>query len=128
MMCQRCKKQEALVHVTTSRASRHYCRDCADAYYARTPGMNSARELIRLSDYYRTKLYDELESQHPEAFDNSTTEACIRGSELMRRFLRKRLAQDNIRLNKDGLDMLCQDLFGSRHFYERSERIRGNAR
>jgi hypothetical protein len=88
--------------------------------------MNSARGLIRLSDYYRTKLYDELESQCPEAFDNSTTEACVRGSELMRRFLRKRLAQDNIRLNKDGFEMLCNDLFGSRHFYERSERIKAN--
>ena len=89
--------------------------------------MNSARDLIRLSDFYRAKLYDELESQCPEAFDNSTSEACVRGSALMRRFLRKRLAQDNIRLNNDGFDMLCHDLFCSRHFYDRVEQFKSKA-
>ena len=128
VMCQRCKKKEALVHLTVSRRSRHYCRDCADAYFSRTPGMNSARDLVKLSDYYRNKLYDELESQSPEVFDNSTTEACVRGSDLMRRFLRKRLAQDNITLNKDGFEMPCNDLFCSSHFYDRSERVRAKPR
>jgi hypothetical protein len=85
--------------------------------------MNAARDLVRLSDYYRNKLYDELESQSPEVFDNSTTEACIRGSGLMRRFLRKRLSEDNIKLNKDGFEMLCRDLFCSHHFYDRGQRV-----
>lgn len=81
--------------------------------------MNSARDLIQLSSYYRSKLYDALEKKHPEAFDNSTTEACVRGSDLMRRFLKKRLNKDNIKLNKDGFEMLCLDFFASRHFYDR---------
>src|SRR5215510_8208728 len=123
MICQRCKKKEALVHLSAgsppslrSRKSKHYCRDCADAYYARTPGMNSARNLIRLSDFYRSKLYDELESQCPEAFDNSTHEEALRGSTLTRRFLRKRLAKDNIKLGGDGFDMLCHDFVTTHHF------------
>jgi hypothetical protein len=55
-----------------------------------------------LSAFYRSRLYDLLEEQHPEAFDNSTAEACIKGTDLMRRFLRKQLSKDNIKLNKDG--------------------------
>ncbi len=89
--------------------------------------MNSARNLLRLSDFYRSRLHDELEAQCPEVFDNSTTEACLRGSELMRRFLKKRLAQDNIKLNSDGFEMLCQDLFCSRPFYDRSEKVKTRA-
>jgi hypothetical protein len=81
--------------------------------------MNPARDLIQLSSFYRSKLYDALEKAHPEAFDNSTTEACIKGSDLMRRFLRKHLTKDNIKLNKDGFEMLCLDFFGSHHFYDR---------
>ena len=81
--------------------------------------MNSARDLIELSDFYRSKLYDELEAKHPEAFDNSTDEACLRGSEVMRSFLKKRLTKDNVKLNTDGFEMLCHDLFCSRHFYDR---------
>jgi len=130
MLCQRCKKRDALIHLSggspgfTGHKSKHYCRECADTYFARTPGMNSARDLIRLSDFYRSKLYDELESEFREAFDNSTSEACVRGSELMRRFLKKRLAEDNIKLNSDGFDMLLHDFFGSRHFYDRLDRIK----
>jgi hypothetical protein len=86
--------------------------------------MNSARDLIRLSDFYRSKLYDELEAKHPEAFDNSNDEACLRGTEVMCRFLKKRLTKDNIKLNQDGFEMLCHDFFGSRHFYERTEKHR----
>ena len=128
MLCQTCKKKEALVHISTgstpserSRKSKHFCRECADAYYVRA-GMNSARDLIRLSEFYRSKLYDELEAKHPEAFDNSDDEACLRGTEVMCRFLKERLTKDNIKLNKDGFEMLCQDFFGSRHFYERAEK------
>ena len=86
--------------------------------------MNSARDLIRLSEFYRSKLYDELEVKHPEAFDNSNDEACLRGSEVMRRFLKERLTKDNIKLNRDGFEMLCHDFFGSRHFYDRIDKRR----
>src|ERR1051325_2228472 len=99
MLCQACKKREALIHIASrgerNRKGKHFCRACADAYWARTPGMNSARDLIELSDFYRSKLYDELEAKHPEAFDNSTDEACLRGTEVMCRFLKQRLTKDN---------------------------------
>jgi len=83
--------------------------------------MNSARHLICLSDSYRSKLYDLLEIAHPEAFDNGEAEACRRGSELMRRFLREHLTKDKIELNEDAFDMLCEDFFGSHHFYSRAD-------
>ncbi|MBL0729658.1 hypothetical protein [Piscinibacter sp. HJYY11] len=86
--------------------------------------MNSARNLIQLSNFYRAKLYDELELKHPEAFDNSDDEACIRGTEVMCRFLKERLTEDNIELNEDGFDMLCQDFFGSHLFYERADKLK----
>jgi|SRR5262245_16127756 len=131
MLCQSCKKREAFIHLSggtklslRSRKSKHYCRQCADAYFARTPGMNSSRDLIRLSDYYRSKLYDQLEARHPEVFDNSDDEACLRGSEVMRRFLKDRLTKDKIKLNRDGFEMLCRDFFGSHHFYDRIDKLR----
>jgi hypothetical protein len=127
MLCQACKKRDALVQLSlgsSRRKQKHYCRECADRYYARTPGMNSARDLIRLSNFYRSKLYDELEARHPEAFDNSDREACLRGSDLMRRYLKKRLTKDGIKLNRDGFDMLCLDFFGSHHFYERAGKLK----
>ena len=83
--------------------------------------MNSARHLICLSDSYRAKLYDLLETAHPEAFDNTIVEACRRGSELMRSFLREHLTKDKIELNDDGFEMLSQDFFGSHFFYSRSD-------
>jgi len=124
MFCQTCNRKEALVHISgVSTPSEHFCRACADAYYRRN-GMNSARNLIQLSLFYRTKLYDELELAHPEAFDNSDVEACNRGVEVMCLFLKRRLAEDNIELNEDGFDMLLQDFFGSHLFYERADRLR----
>jgi protein-arginine kinase activator protein McsA len=126
MLCQSCKTKEALVHISTGstprqQRSKHFCHDCADAYYVRT-GMNSSRDLVRLSDFYRSKLYDELEVEHPEAFDNSDDKACLRGSDVMRRFLKNRLTKDNIKLNRDGFEMLCLDFFGSHHFYDRIDK------
>src|ERR1700682_4224373 len=127
MLCQACRKRDALVHLGAgtpgaTRWRKHFCKECADRHFARTPGMNSARDLIQLSSFYRSKLYDALEKAHPEAFDNSTTEACIKGSDLMRRFLRKHLTKDNIKLNKDGFEMLCLDFFASHHFYDRVDK------
>jgi len=131
MICEVCQKREALMHLSgsvhvlgVSLESRewHLCRECADEYYANTPGMNSARGLIRLSDEYRKKLYDILAAQHPEAFDNnSDTKACERGSEIMRFFLREHLAKDGIELNSGGFEMLLCYFFGSHHFYRRSD-------
>jgi hypothetical protein len=100
----------------------HFCKVCADTFFACTPGMNSARHLICLSDWYRSNLYDLLEAAHPEAFDNSDTEACPRGSELMRNFLREHLTKDKIELNEDAFEMLCGDFYCSHHFYTRANK------
>lgn len=133
MLCESCHQRTAVVHLTTTvevaslgqepgtQRKQHFCQECADSYFACTPGMNSARHLICLSDSYRSKLYDLLETTHPEAFDNSDIEACRRGSELMRNFLREHLTKDKIELNEDAFDMLCGDFFGSHHFYSRSD-------
>jgi DNA polymerase III delta subunit len=40
----------------------------------------------------------------------------------MRRFLKKRLTEDGIKLNRDAFEMLCHDFFGSHYFYERAEK------
>src|SRR5882724_7874438 len=98
MLCEACHKREAMVHLTTAEKpawlpkawlpqEQHLCQECAEAYFASTPGMNSSRGLICLSDSYRSKLYDMLETAHPEAFDNHDTEVCRRGSKLMTNFL-----------------------------------------
>ena len=97
----------------------HFCQQCADSFFSCTPGMNPLRNLICLSDSYKSRLYDSLENAHPEAFDNHDTEACRRGSELMRSFLREHLKQDSVEVSGDAFDMLCQDFFGSHHFYTR---------
>src|SRR5689334_8117903 len=131
MLCEACQQREALVHLgpavqaensvaeQSGEWEHHFCEECADEYFARTPGRNSSRRLICLSDWYRSKLYDLLEVEHPKAFDNSDTEACCRGSELMRSFLREHLTKANIELNDDAFEMLCADFFGSHHFYTR---------
>jgi hypothetical protein len=132
-LCQACKKRDALVFLWTSvtsstgtkrrRGQKRFCRQCADDYRVRT-GMNSSRDLIRLSDFYRFKLYDLLEERHPEVFDNSTSEACAKGSELMRRFLRERLRKDQLKLRGDAFEMLFHDFIGSRHFYDRIDKLK----
>lgn len=98
MLCEACQQRDALVHLRhaaqddSSEAEQsgdwehHFCQECADGYSARTPGMNSSRDLICLSDWYQSKLYDLLETAHPEAFDTNTDEACDQGSEVMRFF------------------------------------------
>ena len=102
----------------------HFCEQCADAYFASSPGMNAMRNLICLSDSYRSKLYDLLEEAHPEAFDNHDTEACRRGGEIMTHFLREHLKRDGVEVSGDAFDMLCQDFFGSHHFYTRSDEFK----
>lgn len=133
MLCEICQQREAMVHLgaavqaESSEAKqagqwqRHFCQECADEYFARTPGMNASRDLICLSDWYRSKLYDLLEVEHPEAFDYSDTAACVRGSELMRLFLREQLTTAGIKLNNDGFEMLWNDFNCSHHFYKRAD-------
>lgn len=81
------------------------------------------RELICLSDTYRSKLYDLLETAHPEAFDNHDTEAARRGSKLTREFLREQLKRENIEVNDEVLEMLLVS-FWSGEFYDRAEKYR----
>jgi protein-arginine kinase activator protein McsA len=126
MQCDVCHQRDALVHLTTTvggdtQQEQHFCKDCADDLFARTPGMNSSRDLICLSDWYRSKLYDLLEVEHPEAFDYSNAEACQRGSDLARRFLKRHLAKAGVELNEDGLMMLWSDFNCSHHFYTRAD-------
>jgi hypothetical protein len=132
MLCDACHQREALVHLTSivhvegldqapgAQREQHFCRECADEYFVRT-GMNASRGLICLSDWYRSKLYDLLELEHPEAFDYSTTEACELGSESARVLLRRHLAEDGIELNEDGFMMLWSDFNCSHHFYTRAD-------
>ena len=133
MFCEACHQREATHHLTRifcaeglgqeagTQREQHFCELCPDIYFSCTPGMNSARGLICLSDSYRSKLYDLLEATHPEAFDNSDTETCRRTSELMREFLREHLTKDGIELNEDGFEMLCIDFFCSHHYYTRAD-------
>jgi len=133
MLCEACQQREPLVHLgATTEAGgsapdgaaeweHHFCRECADDYFVRMPGMNSSRDLICLSDWYRSKLYDLLEVECPEAFDYSDIEACELGSELTRAFLRQHLTMDGIEFNEDGFEMLWSDFNCSHHFYSRAD-------
>jgi hypothetical protein len=125
MLCQNCNQREALIHLALgSPQQRDFCRECADNYYATTPGMNSSRALICLDNWYRSKLYDLLEKAHPEAFDNSDAEACRRATNLKCNFLKEHLTKDKIELNQDGFEMLCMDFCFSHHFYRRADEFK----
>jgi hypothetical protein len=136
MKCETCNQRKALIHLGISaeagsseaekagQLEHHFCLDCADEYFSRTPGRNPERALICLSDWYRSKLYDQLEMEHPEAFDNSNSDACIRGCGLMRDFLNKHLTKAKIELNDDAFEMLCIDFYCSHHFYARADAYR----
>jgi protein-arginine kinase activator protein McsA len=133
MLCQQCGNREALVHLTKTdpelgsgaeelgKDRQHFCEQCADGYFANTPGMNAMRDLICLSDSYRSRLYDLLEELHPEVFDINDGEACHRGSETMTKFLQEHLKQDGVEVSGDAFDMLCHDFICSHHFYTRSD-------
>ncbi len=136
MLCEICKKREAVVHLGDFKEpennesdsqvewQRQFCRECADEYYAKTPGMNSSRDLICLSDWYRNKLYNLLELECPEAFDYSDNKACELSGELTRVFLQNQLDKNDIKLNEDGFEMLWVDLNCSHHFYKRADEIK----
>jgi hypothetical protein len=131
MFCEVCHQKEAMVHLSGSRTAagestppvkfeRHFCEDCHDEY-CKTQGMNSSRDLIQLSERYRSKLYDLLEAQHPEvvrAGDDKLGEA----AEAMEKFLRAQLKQEGIEVNEDGFAMLFGPFIGSAEFYDRCDR------
>jgi protein-arginine kinase activator protein McsA len=133
MLCEACQQREAMVHLGRAVPDgvpeadqppvwkHHFCEECADAFFARTPGMNSSRNLICLSDWFRSKLYDLLEAHHPEAFEGSDSAACCRSSEVMRRVLREQLVKAKLEMSDDAFEMLCGDFFGSHHFYTRAD-------
>jgi hypothetical protein len=145
MECQACKKAEATVHLTRvfkapgyggepgTQQQQRFCESCADAYFATTPGMNSLRGLICLSDSYRSKLYDLLEANHPEFFgneqgDNEDPETSRRRSQFEQDFLREQLKKGNVEVNEDAFGMLFADLFCSHHFYTRRDEYRRRRR
>jgi len=133
MLCESCHQREAVRHLTQiafeqgfgqepgTQREQHFCEQCADTYFACTPGMNPRRDHICLSDSYRAKLYVLLEATHPEAFDDKDAETCQRASDLMQDFLREHLTKDKIELNEDAFEMLCRDFFGSHHFYRHAD-------
>jgi protein-arginine kinase activator protein McsA len=136
MLCEVCHQQKATVHLTQTfyksaavvhepgTTEQHFCQGCADAFFAAVPGMRHImRDLVCLSDSYRSKLYDLLESTHPEAFDNHDPEACRRGSKLTREFLREQFKKDGIEVNDEVFSMLLAS-FWSHGFYARSEKYR----
>jgi len=133
MLCESCHQREAVRHLTQIAFAegfgqepgipreQHFCEQCADTYFACTPGMNPRRDLICLSDSYRAKLSDLLEATHPEAFDDKDAKTPQRASDEMRNFLREQLTKEKIELNEDAFDMLFRDFIGSHHFYSRAD-------
>lgn len=115
MNCESCHQRLATVHMTRvivacgdvpeTRQEMHFCEQCADDFNACTPGRNQMRGLISLSDFYRSKLYDLLETSYPAAFevwDELAPEAQIERVNSIQTFLREQLKKDGIELNGDG--------------------------
>jgi hypothetical protein len=150
MLCEVCKEREAMVHLNTTReleveegvdpesvdveavmkeagiTERHFCEECADKYFASTPGMNSSRSLICLSDGYRRKLLDKVEAELPEAFyDGEESKRMREVSEKMMEFLKRELEREGIPVERDAFLMLWSDLFCGAEFYERRDRFNG---
>jgi hypothetical protein len=135
MLCEMCQKKTATVHFNISRAEigessppvkteYHYCEECADEYYKKS-GMNAFRDLMQLSNRYRSKLYDILEAKQPEVFRAGNER---RGAEAMRRFLWDQLTQEGVKLEEDVFGMLFHGFVGSSEFYERRRRLFGDGR
>jgi hypothetical protein len=106
----------------------HFCEECADKYFASTPGMNSARGLICLSEAYREKLYDKLEAELPEILVETDDKVLMgKRADKMAEFLRDELKREGIEMNDDAFGMLFSDLFCTYHFYDRQERMNGGS-
>src|SRR5687768_7054489 len=131
MLCEKCHQKKAMVHLAQSfpdsadpTKERHFCESCADAYFRDTPELSSCRNLICLSDSYRSKLYDLLEAAHPEAFKDDD-ESIIKSATIMSDFLRQHLENDKIEVNEVGFSMLLVDFMCSHHFYTRRDKHNG---
>jgi len=135
MLCEICKKQDATVHLTqTTQGSTsmlglppgqkelHMCEACADNFFAAGQDTNYMRNLICLSDFYRSKLYDLLESNHPKAFYHGESIAKLhKASETMEAFMREQFKKDNIQVGEDAFQMLRADFCFSHHYYTRAD-------
>ena len=104
-----------------------FCEDCADKYFASMPGMNASRDLIQLSDRYRSKLYDLLEVEHPEVFQRGDNDHLFECANIMGKFLFEQLKREGVELNEGGFGMLLGGFIGSAEYYERCDRREGGA-
>ena len=117
---------EALMQDSGEVSERHFCEECADKYYASTPGMNSSRDLICLSDAYRKRLLDKVDVELPEAFyEGDDPKRQREVSEKMMEFLRRELEREGIPVEGDAFLMLWSDLFCRAEFYERRDSFHG---
>lgn len=133
MLCEACKQKEAMVHLSGQRFygdesmpalayEHHFCEDCHDDY-CKANGMNSSRDLIQLSERYLSKLYDALETRHPEVF-RAGDDKPDAAAETMEKFLRGQLKLEGVEVNEDGFGMLFGQFVGSAEFYARRDRYR----
>jgi len=100
----------------------HFCEQCAHDYFGNTPGMSAMRDLICLSDSYRSRLYDQLEAAHPEAFnDDEDPESMARAANAMNTFLREQLKKERVEVSEEVFKMLYCDFIESHHFYTRRD-------
>jgi hypothetical protein len=75
-----------------------------------------------LSEGYRSRLYDLLETAHPEAFYEGDDEKLNeRAAEAMTLFLRAQLKKELIEVNDQVFEMLVCDFIGSHDFYTRRD-------
>jgi hypothetical protein len=130
MLCDKCQEREATHHIISGvpgagkgeelgmERERHFCERCLDEYLSATPGMSPMRGLIRLSDSYRSKLYDLLAASHPEAFYAGEDYALNQqAGDAARIFLREQFQKEGIGLNEEAFQMLYCDFMLSYHFY-----------
>ena len=136
MLCEKCKQRDATVHLTgatiidaqsgaepsVEKHEHHFCQQCANGYFADDPALSSFRNLICLSDSFRSRLYDLLEADHPKAFyDGEDDLQLMSASEVMNTLLRRQLKKEKIEVNQEVFMMLFLDFIGSRDFYTRRE-------
>jgi hypothetical protein len=127
MLCEACKKEPATVHLTTASKPEvtgertfHFCEACAKAIVPLMPELPP--QLLCLSDLYRSRLYDALQSSHPEAFYTREDPKLRRkATNAMETFLREQLRKDKIDIGDFAFQMLLHDFSFSRHFYERRD-------